>query len=554
MSKPKKFNRKKNKKGENKSYDLLARFDQFFDKKSTLFLLISFFFTLLFSFLLFNFRVSEAGDDSAYILRAYNFINEFKFPTFQGPLYPIFLSLFIFIFGLNITLLKSISLVSILAHLYLFYKAFKGSVSSFLLVFVLIIISFNGHLLYYSSQTFSEAFFMMLQALFFFYFFKYFVSVEKIPGIKFYWEKYFLLGTLILCLGLTRSIGYGAFLAVVIFFIITMRWKALLFSTGGFLINYGLIALIKKYIFNISGSQFSSQLNQLMQKDPFDVSKGTENLMGFIVRFWDNSNLYLSKHLFRFIGFRSEGAVDTSIILTILIYALFIVAIYFAYKKNRYLLFTGIYLAVLIGITFIIVQARWDQSRLIIIFLPLIVLFLFSGLYYLSRLKSFGILKVVLPILMVIIFFTNFQQTVTKVKQNQDYLMSHLSGNEFFGMSPDWINYIKMSQWAADNLAEDAVIACRKPSISFIYAKRKFYGIYRIKTKDPDELLQNLKENNVQYVIMASLRKYPNQKTEYTINTVKRYLYYIQQKYPQKIRFIKQIGVDEKAFLFEIIY
>src|SRR6056297_1010458 len=103
MSKPKKYNRKKNKKGENKSYGLLDRFDQFFDKKNTLFLLISFFFTLLFSFLLFNFRVSEAGDDSAYILRAYDFINEFKFPTFQGPLYPIFLSLFIFIFGLNIT-------------------------------------------------------------------------------------------------------------------------------------------------------------------------------------------------------------------------------------------------------------------------------------------------------------------------------------------------------------------------------------------------------------------------------------------------------------------
>jgi len=553
MSKPKKYNRKKNKKGENKSNDLLARFDQFFDKKSTLFLLISFFFTLLFSFLLFNFRVSEAGDDSAYILRAYDFIKEFKFPTFQGPLYPIFLSLFIFIFGLNITLLKSISLVSILAHLYLFYKAFKGSVSSFLLVFILIIISFNGHLLYYSSQTFSEAFFMMLQALFFFYFFKYFVSVDKIPGIKFYWGKYLLLGTLLLSLGLTRSIGYGAFLSVVIFFIITMRWKALVYSTGGFLINYGIFGIIKRFLFNSSGSQFDTQINRLIQKDPFNVSKGNENLIGFINRFFDNSNLYLSKHLFRFIGFRPE-ATDTKVFLTILIYVLFIVALYFAFKKNRYLLFTGIYLAILVGITFIIVQARWDQSRLIIIYLPLILLFLFSGIYYLSEIKSLRILQGLLPIILIILFFSNLQLTVDKVKKNEDYLTSHLSGNKFYGMTPDWINYIKMSQWAADNLPKDAVIACRKPSISFIYAKRKFYGIYRIKSKDPDELLQNLKENNVQYVIMASLRKYPKQKTKYTINTVKRYLYYIQQKYPQKILFVKQIGVNEKAYLFKVVY
>lgn len=553
MSKPNKPQRKKNKRRIKKTYDLLDSLDLFFDKNGKLFLLISFFFTLLFSFLLFNFRVSEAGDDSAYILRAYDFIKELRFPTFQGPLYPIFLSLFIFIFGLNITLLKSISLVSTLAHLYLFYKAFKGSVSSFLLVIVLIIISFNGYLLYYSSQTYSEAFFMMLQALFFLYFFKFFVSVEYSPNIKSYWGKYLLLGTLILSLGLTRSIGYGAFLSVILFFIITMRWKALVFSTVGFLINYGIYGIIKKFLFNVSVSQFDTQISRLMQKDPFDVSKGTEDFMGFVVRFWDNSNLYLSKHLFRFIGFRPE-ATDTKVFLTILIYVLFIVAIYFAFKKNRYLLFTGIYLAVLVGITFIIVQARWDQSRLIIIYLPLILLFLFSGIYYLSKIKSFKIIQGLFPVFIVILFFSNLKVTVDKVNRNEDYLMSHLSGNEFYGMTPDWINYIKMSQWSADNLPEDAMIACRKPSISFIYAKRKFHGIYRIKTKDPDELLQHLKENNVKYVIMASLRKYPKQKTEHTINTVKRYLYYIQQKYPRKIRFVKQIGVDEEAYLFEIVY
>ncbi len=553
MSKPNKPQRKKNKRRIKKTYDLLDSLDLFFDKNGKLFLLISFFFTLLFSFLLFNFRVSEAGDDSAYILRAYDFIKELRFPTFQGPLYPIFLSLFIFIFGLNITLLKSISLVSILTHLYLFYKAFKGSVSSFLLVIVLIIISFNGYLLYYSSQTYSEAFFMMLQALFFLYFFKFFVSVEYSPNIKSYWGKYLLLGTLILSLGLTRSIGYGAFLAVILFFIIMMRWKALVFSTGGFLINYGIYGIIKKFLFNVSGSQFDTQISRLMQKDPFVVSKGNEDLVGFINRFWDNSNLYLSKHFFRFIGFRPE-ATDTKVFLTILIYVLFIFAIYFAFKKNRYLLFTGIYLAVLVGITFIIVQARWDQSRLIIIYLPLIFLFLFSGIYYLSKIKSFKIIQGLFPVLIVILFFSNLKVTVDKVNRNEDYLMSHLSGNEFYGMTPDWINYIKMSQWSAKNIPEDLLIACRKPSISFIYAKRKFHGIYRIETKDPDELLKDLKDNNVKYVIMASLRKYPNQKTEHTINTVKRYLYYIQQKYPRKIRFVKQIGVDEKAYLFEIVY
>ncbi|MCK5536084.1 MAG: hypothetical protein KAI79_04610, partial [Bacteroidales bacterium] len=69
----------------------------------------------------------------------------------------------------------------------------------------------------------------------------------------------------------------------------------------------------------------------------------------------------------------------------------------------------------------------------------------------------------------------------------------------------------------------------------------------------PDDLLQNLYDNNVRYVIMANLRKYEQQKSEYTINTVRRYLFYIQRKYPFKIRQVHKIGKDEEAYLFEIL-
>lgn len=536
-----------------KANDLFERLDQFFDKSGNVFFWISLFFTLLFSFLLFNFRVSEAGDDSAYIFRAFLFVKEFKFPSFQGPLYPIFISFFIWIFGLNITLLKSLSLISIIFHLYFFYKAFKGRVSGFLLVYVMIIISFNAFVLYYASQTYSEAFYLCLQALFFWFFFKSFVSKSASPGIKDSWGAYLVLGMLILFLGLTRSIGYGAFIAVLLFFAVTKKWKGMLFTTGAFVLEFGLFSFIKKVVFHSTASQFSTQLKHLMQVDPFDASKGSEDFVGFISRFIGNSNLYLSKHIYKFLGLRPE-VLQPNGFLTLIIYALFFVAIYYAFKKNRYLLFTGIYLMVLIGITFVIVQTRWDQDRLILVYFPLILLFIFSGFYYLGKLKSAKFIQVLLPMLFIVIFFTNLNVTSRKVKENDEYLMQSLAGNQFYRMTPDWINYIKMSQWAAKNVPEDVMIACRKPSISFIYAKRQFYGIYRYSTEDPDKLLQRLKDNNVKYVIMASLRKYPNQKTEYTINTVQRYLYFIQQKYPEKIKLIQTIGVDEPAYLFEIIY
>jgi hypothetical protein len=555
MSKHKPKAKLKSKKNENEQVksDFFNKLDKFFDSKGNVFFWVSLFFTLLFSFLLFNFRVSEAGDDSAYIFRAFKFVKEFQYPSFQGPLYPIFLSVFIWIFGLNITMLKSLSLVAIIFHLYFFYRAFKGRVSGFLLIYVMLIVSFNSFVLYHASQTYSEAFFLFLQAFFFFYFFNAFVSKSESPSLKENWGSYLILGVFLLFLGLTRSIGYGGFIAVILFFILTMRWKSAAYTTGAFVLEFGLFTIIKKFLFQSTASQFSGQLNRLMQVDPFDAAKGNETFSGFIDRFFGNSNLYLSKHLYKFIGFRPE-ILDPKTILTVIAYILFAVAIYFAFRKNKYLLFTGIYLTVLIGITFIIVQTRWDQDRLILVYFPFILLFLFSGIYYLGKIKSLKFIQVILPVLLIIIFFTNLNVTKKKVKANDEYLMESLAGNKFYGMTPDWINYIRMSQWAAKNTPDSVMIACRKPSISFVYAKREFYGIYRITTEDPDELLQNLKNNKVKYIIMANLRKYPNQKTQYTINTVQRYLYFIQQKYPEKIKHIQTIGVDEPAYLFEIIY
>jgi hypothetical protein len=62
---------------------------------------------------LFDIRVSLSGDDSEYILRAYNFIHG-EFPTFQGPLYPIVLSPFIALFGISLPLLKMLSALFLL--------------------------------------------------------------------------------------------------------------------------------------------------------------------------------------------------------------------------------------------------------------------------------------------------------------------------------------------------------------------------------------------------------------------------------------------------------
>jgi len=49
---------------------------------------------------------------------------------------------------------------------------------------------------------------------------------------------------------------------------------------------------------------------------------------------------------------------------------------------------------------------------------------------------------------------------------------------------------------------------------------------------EPDALLDKLEKAKVNYVIMASLRKNPKVKTGEIIDTINRFLYFIQLKYP----------------------
>jgi predicted short-subunit dehydrogenase-like oxidoreductase (DUF2520 family) len=73
---------------------------------------------------------------------------------------------------------------------------------------------------------------------------------------------------------------------------------------------------------------------------------------------------------------------------------------------------------------------------------------------------------------------------------------------------------------------------------------------------DPDGLIESLEADNVHYVVMASLRRNPNQRSEFIINTIQRYLYYIQAKYPSALEQIHTIGQAslEPASLIKINY
>ena len=170
---------KNKKKSRRETLSFLERSDAFFSKYDLVWLWILLGVTLLTSLMLFDPRVSAGGDDSEYILSARAFFKEFKFPGYQGPLYPIILSIPGAIFGMSLTALKSFSMVSMLACMLLMFLSFRRRIPSTLLFITLLLTSINSHVLYFTSQTYSETFFMLMLALLLFVFFRLYIDREN---------------------------------------------------------------------------------------------------------------------------------------------------------------------------------------------------------------------------------------------------------------------------------------------------------------------------------------------------------------------------------------
>jgi len=503
----------------------------------------------LFSLLLFNIRVSEGGDDSTYIIRAANFISQGAYPSFQGPFYPLFLSCLVAIFGINLGVLKLSSFVIMVLSIWFFYRFFRNRFSYTLLFAMLLLLSVSSYFVYFTSQTYSEALFIFLQLPVFTLVF----SIYEDQKPSFNWTRLLGLSAVILAGYLTRTVGIGTLIAVVVFLMVIKKHKEAGIVTGGFILLFFTFLIIKASIWQ-NGFFEDGQASTLFYKHPYQLELGKETFGGFLMRFIDNSNLYLSKHFLKMVGLRTHAINSTTGGLTLLLYAIFTLATLRAFKKDKYLLFIGIYLTIMLGITFLVLHKMWDQYRLIIPFFPYMILVLLYGLWIVVKNWKIPIPTYMFLILIGIGVISSASRSFSQVDLMT--LRKNIRGDVYEGYTEDWKNYLTMAEYASVELSEDNYVAVRKPNMAQIYGNgKKFYGIYRYDTEDPDKLLARLQENGVTHVIMASLRKNPHINNGMTINTIQRYLYLIVKKYPQAFKLVHQIGGQvEPAFLFKVDY
>ena len=509
--------------------------------------------TFVVGLLLFNVRVDEGGDDSTYITRAIDFVRSGTYPTYQGPLYPIFLSIFVAIFGSNVVILKFTSLLLITFAQYIFFRMLRGRVGYRAIFAVMGLMSINSVVLFFGSMTYSEALFIVVQYLFF-------AAILRCADVEANNKKAELLSVvpsavLVIVAYLIRTIGFGLGIVGIAFLCLQRKFSRAAMLIGAMILTLVLWTGIRYAVWGDVKSD-NRQIESLMQVHPYQVEDGQETIGGYIGRVVDNSNLYISKHLMRIIGLHKADDRSINGSVTILFYLIFAFGAYRAWRKgNVALKLLALSSVVMLGITFVVLQALWDQVRLIVPYVAPALLIVLFGLMEILRIIINSKAHIVMSCLLGICGILTLSQTISKI--DLQTLRRNLSGDMLYGYTPDWYNYLSVCKEVYNQLPSDAYVACRKPNMARIYAGgRKFFGIYNFNTEDADELVANLKEHNVTHIIVANLRRDPLVPNGQVINTIHRSMKFIIDKYPDAFELCGRCGDDdnEPSYLFSVNY
>ncbi|MBN1953008.1 MAG: hypothetical protein JW801_17520 [Bacteroidales bacterium] len=473
------------------------KLDLIFSKYLTSIFYISLFLMVFFGLLQFDSRISIGGDDSDYLKSAMEFSRGESFPSFHGVFYTLLIGWMIKLTGFQLIVFKLLSLLFLLGHQVFFFLSFRRHVSPFLLGAVLLITSVSSGLLYYGSHTFTETFYMFLQSGLIYLIVSMVVSGGEGFLLKKYWKFYLGAGVVIFMMAATRNIGYAALGAVLVFFLLEKKYLQGLGVFAGYLLVTIPYSIYKKAAWGVQGSDLGAQMQILMQKDPYNPSFGHESFSGFFTRFYENAGYYLSTVFLQESGFQKTDNPKSFYLVSILIIALLIAGFIFACrKKQKVFKLVFLYTGAALIITLLSLNPMWRQSRLLIIFMPLLLLLLFYTLAETANLLDKAFIRAILVGLLGVVFLSNFVRSMGKASEMSQIRDRVQKGTKFSGYTPDYRNFLELSEWAAENTPKGVSIGSRKASMSFIYGKgHRFYPLYKLQFVNTNKLLSEIDQD-----------------------------------------------------------
>ena len=435
-----------------------------------------------------------------------------------APGYPVIISAIISVFGDSATPVKvanGLFLFLTLIALYFLVKKITTRTSTAIIVIVLIIL--NSHLLRYSTIIMTEIPYLFFSTIAL-------LALIKIDYNKPFWQDIYLYSAI--CL-LTisfyiRPSGIALVSGILFFLFLTRRWKHALVIA----IMFIMLALpwqLRNQ--KIGGSNYIKQLSMV---NPYRPELGTAGVGDYFNRFGNNVTRYLAKEIPAATFPITKPNYRQSATLAQWLYGLtiMIIIIFGVLNLKKYKLLILSYLAGTLTLLLLWPDV-WVGIRFLLPTVPFLIIGFVNGLQELfSRISPLSANKYVvwLPILISFLLFPE----VIKLRRNAKT-----------AMKPEWSNYYSLAKWAQENLAANTVIACRKPTMFYLYSN-SFTVNYKY-TTDAQELINDLHNKQVDYVVMEQLG----------YSSTSRYLYPVIQNFPESFELVQERN-HPNTYLFRL--
>ena len=283
-----------------------------------------------------------------------------------------------------------------------------------------------------------------------------------------------------------RTSGIAIIGAMVLYLFINKQWK------HGLIIIVSIIIIALPWQIRSNNVGGSSYLKQLKQINPYRPEMGMAGFGDFADRFGSNVGRYITKEIpaTTFSFYEPVNKEDSTSLQWLLGLILITLIIYGIWHLKKYNVLILAYLGSTLALLFLWPDV-WFGIRFILPATPFLILGIVSGLIHLINKYSGGnIYKMLqwLPIILVLPFLYNLKP---------------IHNRAIAKPQPNWENYFGLAKWVNNNIEHDAVIACRKPTMFYLYSNT--YTVNYKYTEDADELIKDLLTKKVDYVVMEQL-------------------------------------------------
>ena len=434
----------------------------------------------------FSVELSTTGDNAQYFVlgqslaegQGYMNINHpnptshtkypFGFPALLAVLYPFF--------GFGFLGYKIVLFLLSICTLLLLYKWLEDS-PPLILVGSLLLFALNLKILEYSSLILSETPFLFFVVLGFYLFRRFETS-----------GRTFELGLALLCWAVAyymRSIGIALFPALIVHALIKKETRTALIAL------LVLVAVWVPWQLWVSGHDGPSYLKELQMKNPYEPHLGSVGLLEILFeRMPANLKVYSLTYVPEsIIPLFQTGPAKILAALGLLM-TVIVVAGFWTDFRNQWDL-KGWYFLATMGIVLMWPEV-WSSERFLFGLIPLTLFYFVGGIARIvgrvtssESARSLGVTVVVglllLGTLSMHIGFENQQTRYTAA----------------------WRNYRECAVWIQANTPTDAVVACRKPALAYLWSGRKSISIMR--SSDKDETYRVFNVAGVTHLILDSV-------------------------------------------------